>query len=77
MIFITGLETLGSSYSRILLISVPWLLIESTSLTHSLAPVCTTELGQVAKLKDLFEQYNTKVIGLSVDNIEDHLRTEL
>jgi alkyl hydroperoxide reductase subunit AhpC len=35
-------------------------------------PVCTTELGTVAKLKDEFEKRNTKVIGLSVDPIEDH-----
>ncbi len=35
-------------------------------------PVCTTELGEVARLKDDFEQRNTKVIGLSVDQIGDH-----
>jgi len=35
-------------------------------------PVCTTELGTVAKLKEEFEKRNTKVIGLSVDPIEDH-----
>jgi alkyl hydroperoxide reductase subunit AhpC len=37
-------------------------------------PVCTTELGRVAKLKDQFEKRNTKVIGLSVDPVEDHER---
>lgn len=36
-------------------------------------PVCTTELGEVARLKDEFAQRNTKVIGLSVDAVEDHL----
>lgn len=35
-------------------------------------PVCTTELGYMAGLKDEFEKRNTKVIGLSVDSVEDH-----
>ena len=35
-------------------------------------PVCTTELGTVAKLKPDFEKRNTKVIALSVDPIKDH-----
>lgn len=35
-------------------------------------PVCTTELGTVAKYKDEFEKRNAKVIALSVDGIESH-----
>jgi thioredoxin-dependent peroxiredoxin len=35
-------------------------------------PVCTTELGEVARLSDEFAKRNTKVIGLSVDKIGDH-----
>lgn len=35
-------------------------------------PVCTTELGYMAKLKSEFERRNCKVIGLSVDPVGDH-----
>ena len=37
-------------------------------------PVCTTELGQMAKVKPEFEQRNCRIIGLSIDPIEDHAR---
>lgn len=36
-------------------------------------PVCTTELGKTAKLKEEFSKRNTKVLALSVDSIEHHL----
>ena len=39
-------------------------------------PVCTTELGYMAKLAPEFKQRNCKVIGLSVDPVESHLKWE-
>src|SRR6266850_1946620 len=37
-------------------------------------PVCTTELGYMAKLKPEFDKRNTKIIGLSIDPVSDHNR---
>ncbi|HUG99662.1 MAG TPA: peroxiredoxin [Gammaproteobacteria bacterium] len=37
-------------------------------------PVCTTELGYMAGLQPEFEKRNCKIIGLSVDPVEDHKR---
>lgn len=35
-------------------------------------PVCTTELGRTASLKDEFDKRNVKVVALSVDSVESH-----
>ena len=35
-------------------------------------PVCTTELGTMARIKSEFDRRNTKIIGLSADPVEDH-----
>ena len=37
-------------------------------------PVCTTELGYLAHLKPEFDKRNTKILGLSIDPVEDHAR---
>jgi alkyl hydroperoxide reductase subunit AhpC len=37
-------------------------------------PVCTTELGYMAKIKPEFDKRGVKIIGLSVDPVEDHVK---
>ena len=37
-------------------------------------PVCTTELGYMARIKPEFDRRGTKIIGLSVDSVQDHAR---
>ncbi len=39
-------------------------------------PVCTTELGYIAKIAPEFAKRNCKIIGLSVDPVESHLKWE-
>jgi thioredoxin-dependent peroxiredoxin len=37
-------------------------------------PVCTTELGAMAKMQHQFDKRNVKLLGISVDSVEDHKR---
>src|SRR5689334_21106727 len=37
-------------------------------------PVCTTELGYMARLQPEWDKRHTKIIGLSVDSVDDHQR---
>ena len=53
-------EWLGNSYG--VLFSHP----------KDFTPICTTELGYLAKIKGEFDKRNTKVIGLSIDSVGDH-----
>lgn len=53
-------EWLGDSYGIIF------------SHPRDFTPVCTTEFGAVARLAGEFEKRNTKVIGVSVDSVDDH-----
>lgn len=59
---ITLHEWIGDSYA--ILFSHP----------KDFTPVCTTEFGAVAQLVPEFAKRNTKVMGVSVDNVEEHMK---
>jgi thioredoxin-dependent peroxiredoxin len=50
--------------------------LQSLSRAHLMdfTPVCMTELGYMAGLKPEFDKRNTKIIGLSVDPVDNHAR---
>ncbi len=52
--------------------ATPWVVLFSHPADYT--PVCTTELGYMARLKPEFDKRNTKVIGLSIDPVGDHSR---
>ncbi len=47
-----------------------WVILYSHPADYT--PICTTELGRTAQLKDEFEKRNTSVLALSVDDVESH-----
>lgn len=53
---------MGFNYSWVLLISHP----------SDFTPVCTTELGEIARYKDEFASRNVKVLAHSVDDLQSH-----
>ena len=61
-----GLVVTGSFSSLILLISV------SFHLLTSIAPVCTTELGEFARREAEFKRRNVKLLGISINELKDH-----
>ena len=65
-----NVETDQGSYSLHEFIGDSWAILFSHP--KDFTPVCTTEFGAVAQLADEWEKRGTKVIGVSVDGVEDH-----
>lgn len=51
-------------------IGASWAVLFSHS--KDFTPVCTTELGYMARLQDEFDKRNVKIVGLSIDSVADH-----
>ena len=65
-----NVETDQGSFSLHEFIGDHWAILFSHP--KDFTPVCTTEFGAVAKLMDEWEKRGTKVIGVSVDGVEEH-----
>lgn len=65
-----NVETDQGSYSLHEFIGDSWAILFSHP--KDFTPVCTTEFGAVAQLADEWKKRGTKVIGVSVDGVEDH-----
>lgn len=65
-----ALETDQGNYTLHDFIGDSWAILFSHP--KDFTPVCTTEFGAVAQLADEWEKRGTKVIGVSVDGVEDH-----
>lgn len=65
-------ETQNGSFSIHEYVGNNWMILFSHP--RDFTPVCTTELGRVAKLLPEFERRNCKVLALSCDSVEEHVK---
>lgn len=69
-----GSATLGYVHKTIIFKACPYPSIQAVLFSHpgDFTPVCTTELGEVARRSKDFAARNTKVIGISANGLQDH-----